>query len=333
VLADRVLDQGLTVREPLANLRAFAEGCSLLAAMTCAAMPNVVLAQRPAAGQTRGIVVDSSGRPLESVEISATTVGRFARTDSAGRFSMGGLLTGRNRLLIRRLGWRAIDTTIVVDPKSPTELHLVLASVAQDLQAVHVVSQDECPTRTLEGFECRRRAGLGAFRDSAEIAALKPTCQAHIVDGMAGLRLVAAFRCPNYEATTGWRCLTILVDGLPPRVGRAPALMRDYVGVEFYADYKNAPEWYKQYAFADATQGVPTHQATRGGDILYRGASLPGRECSLLVYWSHFAPKFDPSLDQSSMTTQVMKARRDSVIGMRPDSIHAKADSTTRRKP
>jgi hypothetical protein len=298
-----------------------------------AVAPCVVLAQRDPTGQLRGTVVDSAGRPLESVEISALTVGRFARTDSTGRFFVGGLIAGRNHLLLRRLGWKPLDTTVVINPKVPLELRFTLARVAQDLQAVHIVSQDECPTRTLEGFECRRRAGIGAFRDSSEIAALKPFCQEHIIDGMAGLRLVPHLICPTYKATTGWRCLVTLYDGLPPHPGAAPALMKDYVGVEFYADYKNAPEWYKQFAFADATHGAATHQALRGGDMIYRGTSQPGRNCSLLVFWSHFAPKTDPSLDQSALTTQVMKARRDSVRAILLDSVRPSRDSAARKKP
>ena len=297
------------------------------------AIPAVALAQRDPIGQVRGVIVDSAGHPLESVEISALTVGRFARTDSAGRFSIGGLIAGRNRLLVRRLGWKALDTTVIIDPKAPLEVRLVLARLAQNLQAVHVTSQDECPTRTLEGFECRRRAGLGAFRDSAEIAALKPTCQEHIIDGMTGLRLVPAFICPGYMATTGWRCLVTLVDGLPPRFGHAPALMKDYVGVEFYADYKNAPEWYKQFAFANFTIPVPTHPSAPGRAMIYREPALPGRECSLLVFWTHFAPKSDPALDQSRLTTQVMRARRDSLNGLPSDSTRTKPDPVVQKKP
>jgi len=51
--------------------------------------------------------------------------------------------------------------------------------------------------------------------------------------------------------------------------------------------------------------------------MIYREPSLPGRKCSLLVYRTHFAPRFDPSLDQSAVTTQIMKARRDSLMGTR----------------
>jgi hypothetical protein len=252
-------------------------------------------------------------------------VGRAARTDAEGRFVITGLLGGRTRLLIRLLGWKAIDTTFLVNPKAPPQLQLVLARVAQDLQTVHIVSQDECPTRTLEGFDCRRRAGFGAFRDSAEIAALKPVCAADIVYGMEGLRRVPGIPCPRFVPVTGWRCLRTLVDGrLMTAANGPPALMSDYVGVEFYADYKTAPEWYKQFAFAQSTIPVPTHQDQAGRAMIYRQPALPGRSCSLLVYWTHFAARYDPSLDQSPMTTQVMKARRDSLRG-KPDSARPDA--------
>lgn len=306
---------------------------AILRAITLAAA-SVVLstaALSQATVSVRGRVVDGDGHPLESVEVSASMVGRVARTDSVGRFTITGLLAGRNRLLVRRLGFKAVDTTFIIDPKSPPVLQLVLASIAQDLQTVHIVSQDECPTRTLEGFECRRRAGFGAFRDSAEIAALKPVCAADIVYGMEGLRRVPGIPCPRFVPVTGWRCLQTLVDGrLMTGANFPPALMSDYVGVEFYADYKTAPEWYKQFAFAGSSVGVPTHQAQAGRAMIYRQPSLPGRNCSLLVYWTHFAARYDPSLDQSAATTRVMKARRDSLMGRRPDSGVVKPDSRDR---
>lgn len=304
---------------------------SAISSAVLAVALSAATAHAQARGAVSGHVVDSAGRPIESVELSATSVGRFARTDSAGRFFIAGLLVGRNRVLARRLGWKAVDTSIVAVAGEPVSLTIVMQRVPQDLASVHIVSQDECPTRTLEGFECRRRAGLGAFRDSAEIAALKPFCQEHIIDGMAGLRLVPHFLCPTYAATTGWRCLKVLVDGLPNQ--GAPSLMKDYVGVEFYADYRNAPEWYKQYAFDPARQGAATHQMGPGKDIIYRQSSLPGRNCSLLVYWTHFAPKSDPSLDQSALTTQVMKARRDSILQSMKELVPAKRDSIAPKKP
>jgi hypothetical protein len=276
----------------------------------------------------RGFVFDSAGRPIESVEVSAVMVGRVTRTNAEGHFQIDTVIPGPSRLLIRRLGWKAIDTTFLLDPKNPRELKFTLSRVAQSLEEIRVVSHDDCPTRTMEGFECRRRAGLGAFRDSAEIAALKPVCSADIVYGMEGLKRVPAMPCPTFIPTTGWRCLRILVDGkLMSSANEPPGLMSDYIGVEFYADYDHVPEWYKQFAFSGASRGVPTHSLAPGRATIYRQPSQGGRDCSLLVYWTHFAPRFDPKLDQDKNATRAMQSRRDSIAALQKqivDSVRGK---------
>ena len=298
-----------------------------------ALLPTAALAQRDTSAVVRGTVTDSSGRPIESVEISAPTVGRVVRTDSAGRFAITGLFPGRNRVLVRRLGWKAIDTSVVVALRFPLQLHIVLASLAQGLETIRVVSQDECPSKTLEGFECRRRAGIGAFRDSAEIAAIHPSCTSDVTYGMQGLRRVPGVPCPLYVPTAGWRCVKVLVDGAPPSAGNGvPGRMTDFVGVEFYANYRDVPEWYKQSAYDGPKAAVPLHQDVRGHEFIYRTPALGGRNCSLIVYWTHFAHRVDPTLDQSSATTRAMKSRRDSIARMF-DSIRTALDTNARKKP
>lgn len=294
-------------------------------------LSTTALAQRDTTAIVRGTVTDSGGRPIEAVELTATTVGRVVRTDSAGRFAISGLLPGRNRLLVRRLGWKAVDTSVVVAVKTPLEIHLVLTRLAQDLEAVHVISQDECPIKTLEGFDCRRRAGIGAFRDSAEIAALRPVCVSDITYGMEGLRRTPGSRgCPSFMPTSGWRCLRVLVDGIPGNP--VPGRLTDFIGVEFYARYEDAPEWYKQYAFDGAKAAVRLHQDFRGGPFVHGTPAVGGRNCSLIVYWTHFATRADPSLDQNKATTTMMKARRDSLAHML-DSIRTALDTNARKKP
>jgi hypothetical protein len=305
--------------------------CAAVLLAASASLSTAALAQRDTTAMVRGTVTDSTGRPIESVEVSATTVGRVVRTDSAGRFAITGLFPGRNRLLVRRLGWKAIDTSVVVALKFPLQLRIVLAHLAQGLEAVHVISQDECPSKTLEGFECRHRAGIGAFRDSAEIAALRPVCVSDITYGMEGLRRTPGSRgCPSFVPTAGWRCVKVLVDGAPgnPMPGR----LTDYIGVEFYAHYADAPEWYKQYAFDRAKAAVPLHQDFKGGPFIYRTPAEGGRNCSLIVYWTHFATRADPSLDQSKATTIMMKARRDSIAHLL-DSLKSALDANAPKKP
>ena len=104
---------------------------SLVGALVLSAAVRAdTLAQRDTSAVLRGVVTDSSGNPLESVEIAATTVGRLVRTDAGGRFNIGGVLVGGNRLLVRRLGWRAIDTTFFIDPRAPQVLRLIMGCLA-----------------------------------------------------------------------------------------------------------------------------------------------------------------------------------------------------------
>jgi hypothetical protein len=300
-------------------MRELTVGIALLMACSTAGR-----AQRPMA-PVRGTVVDSAGHPIEDVEVTATAVGRVTRTSSEGRFQIDTVVTGPNRVLARRLGWKPIDTTFILDAKHPRELRLVMSRVAQSLDEVRIVSHDDCPTKTVEGFECRRRAGIGAFRDSADLAALKPVCAANMFQGMEGLRLVPGIPCPHMESIKGWRCLRTLVDGQVP-TNYFPFKMSDYIAVEFYDEEDKVPGWYKNVAFAEATQGVATHQDRKGGDFIYRQPSLGGRPCALMMYWTKLATRSDPSLDQNKTTTRLMQARRDSIAALQKpiiDSLNA----------
>ncbi len=270
------------------------------------------VAQRVAA-PLRGTVVDSTGNPIENVEISATTVGRLVRTDAVGHFEMDTLVTGPSRLVVRRLGWKAIDTTIYLNQKIPVQIRLVMARVAQSLEEVRIVSHDDCPTKTLEGFDCRRRAGIGAFRDSAELAALQPMCMSNMLVGMEGIRTVGSngSPCAALESTKGWRCVRTLVDGRPLNT-LGQLRMTDYIAIEFYDEEDKIPEWYKSLAYQQGNASRPT-TAVRGRATQYRTPAMPGRFCALIVYWTKFADRYNPSLDQDKSATRAMQARRDSL--------------------
>ncbi|HEV8410232.1 MAG TPA: hypothetical protein VGQ30_06970, partial [Gemmatimonadaceae bacterium] len=129
-------------------------------------------------------------------------------------------------------------------------------------------SQDGCAPRAFAGFACRRKAGVGVYRDAAQIAALKPETLADMFEGIPGLRRDGAM----LEATTRWRCLSFLVNGHPPMPSekmwiREKWWLKNTVAFEFYEDANTAPEWYKIFAW--------------GGDFAQR-QSAP---CSLIVFW------------------------------------------------
>jgi hypothetical protein len=216
----------------------------------------------------RGTVTDSVGHALDSVEVYVMTSGQSVRTDAGGRYVLNNLLSGPTRLRARRVGWRPVDTAFVLVRHGSAEMNLMLGGRVTSLDTIRVrTSQDDCAPRKFAGFTCRRQAGIGVFRDSAELAALHPEYIADLFDGMPGLRRDGR----GVQATTRWTCLYYLVDGHPPMsverlmYGRPP-WVKDVVAVEFYENANTAPAWYKNFTWVERA-----HLTT---------------PCSLIVYWT-----------------------------------------------
>lgn len=214
----------------------------------------------------RGAVTDARGHPLDSIEVYVMTSGQRTRTDSAGRYLIVNLLDGPTRIRARRVGWQPADTTVSLPHHGTGTVNFTLTGRVSALDTIRVrTSQDDCAPRNFYGFACRRRAGVGVFRDSAELAALKPEWDADLFDGIPGLRRDGH----GVVAVTHWRCLVRLINGHPPTLyDRVSARMLGYVkdikAIEFYADGDEAPKWYKVFAW-------PPQSPT---------------PCSLIVYWT-----------------------------------------------
>jgi hypothetical protein len=214
-----------------------------------------------------GEVSDSVGRPLAGVELYVVTSGRSTRTDANGRYLLHNVIEGPTQVRARRVGLRPVDTAFVLQARANMTLNMVLDSRPLALDTVRVTaSQDDCPPRSFEGFSCRRKAGVGVFRDSAELAALHPQTIADMFEGVRGLRREGG----GVVAVTHWRCLTVLINGhlpLPSEVhgyGSA-AWIAGIAAEEFYEDGDTAPSWYRVFASRRATP------------------------CSLIVYWTRNA--------------------------------------------
>lgn len=143
------------------------------------------------------------------------------------------------------------------------------------------VDVDSCDPSSLAGFECRRLAGEGMYRDAGQIRALRPEHWADMFDGMPGLRrvMVAAPQGREWrvEARPS-RCLVELWNGqpkmelLPDELGGFPPDMMwrpvDVVAIEYYDEYRKIPARYKSYVLAPGMQS-----------------------CELVIYWLRGASK------------------------------------------
>jgi hypothetical protein len=219
-----------------------------------------------------GVVTDSARTPLEGVEVFVVNSGRTARTDRAGRFRIDTLVEGPTEVRAREIGWTPADTSLVLAPHADVSLNFRFRSRAAALDTVRIIAkQAECNPRDFEGFECRRKAGLGVFISPARVDSINPRYVADLFDGVAGFRRVGKTVLP----AVGDRCVTTLINGHPAMpieaMQLAQADARDVVAVEAYTDPKTYPEWYKMYSWMG-----------EGG--------FKAKQCALIVLWTEGPP-------------------------------------------
>lgn len=222
----------------------------------------------------RGQVIDSLGRPLFAalVVVSASDSSRQADTVRTGRdggFAVPKLPPGAYAVVARRIGYREAAQAVVVRDSAGARVRLTLREALPVLDTVRaLVNHHQCANNTLDGFLCRRQAGIGYFRDAHELAALKPEQLLDVVRGLPGIRPRSG-RAPggHMEEVPGVRpsrCLLTLVNGRPDITGRRIWTAKDVVAVEYYDHWRKIPLDYRQIA--------------------------DNVSCDLIVYWLATAP-------------------------------------------
>ena len=210
---------------------------------------GVPFVQHDTTSTVRGTITDVRGNPVSDAEVYVTTSGRSARTDASGRYSIGSLIDGPARLRARMPGWVPVDTMMTLDAHSTTVINFVLTQRATPLDTVHV-SADLCPQWTYDGFACRRRVGVGVFRDMTEISSRPPIYFADLFDGIAGVRRVLMRLDVGIQATTQWRCIVYLENGRRPLWKNELEMnFRDVTALEYYDSPEKIPQWYKNEAW------------------------------------------------------------------------------------
>lgn len=252
---------------------------STLAGLLGSALLAVALSSLSAAAQAgtvRGIVTDTTGRPLADVEVMSVNAERSTRTGRDGKYTLTRLPFGQQLLIARIPGYQVGQAPIkMLDANAPTA-DFRLRRVVQAIDTVRIVSHDGCSPYDLGGFDCRRRAGIGQFRSTEELAALRPRYWADMFEGLDGLKRIPMHR-PNEDpdwtvrSTTGWSCLKESWDGRDKSASDERLRPKDIVAIEHYELYEKVPAAYKRLAW-------PQGQT---------------RPCALVIYWTRFADKAD----------------------------------------
>jgi hypothetical protein len=220
-------------------------------------------------GTVRGIVTDTAGRPISGVEVLAIGENKSVRTNAAGRFTITRLPWGQVVIMARLPGWRATERAVTIGDAGEAELELRLSRVIQLIDTLRIVSHDGCAAYRLDGFECRRRAGIGQFRGPDELAALRPTYWSDLFEGFTGLRRIPFVNTQRERdwtvmSTAGWRCLMVGMNGREPTARETNIQPKDIYAIEYFDVYERVPEAYKRLSWP-GSQTEP---------------------CSLIMYWT-----------------------------------------------
>jgi iron complex outermembrane recepter protein len=111
---------------------------------TCAcAMATAVRAQ-DLRGRVEGVVVSTDGgRPIADAAVGIFGLGRHVATDSAGRFMLGGVRFGSQRVEVRAMGYQPAAHAVTVVPGETARLEVRLKPAVVNLPEVVVSSSRE----------------------------------------------------------------------------------------------------------------------------------------------------------------------------------------------
>jgi hypothetical protein len=224
------------------------------------------LAQAQSTARIAGIVQDTTGIRIADAEIVVDGE-RRVRTDSSGSFTIADVRIGKVALRARRIGYFPREQEVTTRAGETTRISIALDRRPVLLDTIAVAAGASCSMRRFEGFACRRRSAKGVYFDVDAIDSINPRYPQDLFRGQPGFRVDAVRGGLGVVATSGWRCLRVLVNGYPPTgANRPPRWPNEIIGVEIYRDPDDVPGEYQRYV-------------------------APPRRCSMIIYWTLVRPR------------------------------------------
>lgn len=153
-------------------------------------LPAALAAQSAAAGT---IIEDGTRRPLAGVEVVLEATEHQTVTDSAGRFILTGLPTGRRILLFRSVGYRPVRSFLILVRGDTARVDGLMVAEGVRLDSVVVTGRVPGPRGIgREAFGERQRLGMGKFIDAPELRRADSRRTSDVLRSLAGIRIITA---------------------------------------------------------------------------------------------------------------------------------------------
>jgi hypothetical protein len=209
---------------------------------------------------TGTIKEDSSKVKLAGVEIVVQALDRKVATDSAGRFTMGGLAHGIHIILIRAIGYQPVRLQAYLVSNDTLDVELTLKKSIVQLAPLEVTASAVPPG--LREFEERRTLGMGEYIDWTRIRKEDFRRTSDLFRGVHGVRIGYDRSGQAYLSSSRGNCpMQIVLDGLsiykPGSPGSPPSIdLWSLVNIDAIEVYRGASTTPMQYAGKGAGCGT-----------------------------------------------------------------------------
>jgi Carboxypeptidase regulatory-like domain/TonB-dependent Receptor Plug Domain len=240
---------------------------ALVGLLTLLSLPVDPVAAQAPFGRLRGVVTDAATKvPVEGARVIIAATGRYATTDSAGRFELRDLPTGVIRFFFTADGFPR-TSVVLAFARGETMVQ------AFELDSATVVTEDSTdtgvqrlaptnvtaePSRGVryEDFERRLKTGRGQYVTRQEIEERNYNNLGDAARTKRGVLVECGGGrgCQIRMARAGQACYPqYVVDGRPDNVFGPHVAIRDIEGIEFYAGASDVPG---EFAGVEAACGV-----------------------------------------------------------------------------
>jgi len=205
-----------------------------------------------------GTLVRRDSSPVVTAKIKLPILERTATTDDSGHFQISNVPAGKHQVMVWAPGAAPVSLEVVLLAGETYNMRIVLADDVQQLKEITVSAPKalDATGRRLEGFEQRRKRGMGVFLTTKDIERRNPRLLSDALVAINGIQLMTrgsgkvaiASRGMAPQAYQGGKTaapciLRLIVDGMAMPAGSSIDNIspNEVAGMEIYAGPSSTP--------------------------------------------------------------------------------------------
>jgi hypothetical protein len=180
------LDTALSLRALTDGASGQATGFRVSSAARFGRTELVLRRERTTTATVAGVVTDSTNKPIINAEVMLPDLGKGTGTNEQGVFVLRDLPAGSQRVVVRHVGYGAIETQLMFASGQTLQRHIMMVrSTTLD----SVVVTEKSTDHALDDFEVNRRLGLGHFLTRAELAPQEGRSTGAVLTSIPGIKV------------------------------------------------------------------------------------------------------------------------------------------------